>query len=36
MLSGAKHLLFLFSKKQEKQILRSAQDDMIRGLSAAC
>ncbi len=35
MLSGAKHLLFLFNKEQEKQILRSAQDDMTRAFSAA-
>jgi hypothetical protein len=35
MLSAAKHLLFLVENKQ-KQILRSAQDDMVGAFSAAC
>jgi len=34
MLSAAKHLLFLTENKQ-KQILRSAQDDMTGGFWAA-
>jgi len=35
MLSAAKHLFYLIEDKQ-KQILRSAQDDMTGGFSAAC
>ena len=33
--AAAKHLLFLTENKQ-KQILRSAQDNVVGGFSAAC
>jgi hypothetical protein len=34
MLSAAKHLLFILENKQE-QLVRFAQDDYLRGFSAA-